>query len=227
VGAEPYFQDPSGAIWCGDAFAFLAGMSDDSVDLTLTDPPYNEVNRETSGLRSLDKGEADSASVDLVALASELDRVTRGSVYVWCGYEQASPLVVEFNRLGRATRVGVWHKTNPSPMNGEKFWLSGVELCVFAHGPKAYFDRACQAPVWKGPSRRTTVHPTEKPLWLMQELVQASCAPGGVVFDPFLGSGATAEAAVLNGRRFLGVEMNPEYCDLAVGRLAQQTLALA
>ena len=219
-----YYSDDLTTLHHGDAWELLATFAEKSFDLTLTDPPYNEVNRASSGLRLLDKGNADSAVVDLGRRAGDLDRVTRGASYVWCGYEQVSGLVGAFNRHGRATRVGVWHKTNPSPMNGEKFWTSGVELCVFAHGPKAFFDRSCSAPVWKGATEREPRHPTPKPVWLMQELVQASCAPGGTVFDPFAGSGSTLVAAKNNGRRAVGIELDDAYCRVVADRLAQDVL---
>lgn len=69
-----------------------------------------------------------------------------------------------------------------------------------------------------------TVHPTVKPLDLMQYLVRLVCAPGGWVLDPFMGSGSTGCAAIAEGMRFVGIEQSQEYADIAVGRLV---LALA
>ena len=222
----PYYEDEAVTLHHGDTWEILPTLAAKSFDMSLTDPPYNEVNRRNvvNGMRSFDKGTADSAVVDLVRLAEELDRVTRGAIYVWCGYEQVSALVAAFNSHGRTTRVGVWQKTNPSPMHGDKFWTSGVELCVFAHGPKAFFDRFCKPPVWQGPTERESRHPTPKPVWLMQELVQASCAPGGTVFDPFCGSGSTLLAAKNNGRRSVGIELDETYCQVATARVSQDVL---
>ncbi len=53
----------------------------------------------------------------------------------------------------------------------------------------------------------------------MRWLVRLVCAPGGVVLDPFMGSGSTGVAALLEGMRFVGIEQSQEYADLAVGRL--------
>lgn len=75
-----------------------------------------------------------------------------------------------------------------------------------------------------GKGRHVTTHPTCKPLDLMRYLVRLVCAPGGTVLDPFMGSGSTGCAAVLEGMRFVGVELSEEYADIAVGRLR---LALA
>lgn len=69
--------------------------------------------------------------------------------------------------------------------------------------------------------RERADHPTQKPLEIIERMVKASCPPGGVVFDPFMGSGTTAVAAQRCGRDFVGFELNPDYCALAEGRLRE------
>ena len=64
-----------------------------------------------------------------------------------------------------------------------------------------------------------TPHPTQKPEKLLAKLILASSKPGDTVFDPFLGSGSTSVTAKKLGRRWLGVEQNPDYCALAECRL--------
>ncbi|MDR0867122.1 MAG: site-specific DNA-methyltransferase [Planctomycetota bacterium] len=63
-------------------------------------------------------------------------------------------------------------------------------------------------------------HPTQKPLELLDRMILASCPQGGLVFDPFMGSGTTAVAAKQNGRNYVGFELNPDYCRIAEERLA-------
>jgi site-specific DNA-methyltransferase (adenine-specific) len=63
-------------------------------------------------------------------------------------------------------------------------------------------------------------HPTQKPLEIIERMVKASCPPGGVVLDLFMGSGTTALAARRCGRHFVGFELNPEYCAIIAERLA-------
>jgi len=64
-------------------------------------------------------------------------------------------------------------------------------------------------------------HPTQKPLEIIERMLKASCPPGGVVLDPFMGSGTTALAAKRTGRRFTGFELNPAYCEVIQRRLAE------
>lgn len=204
----------------GDCLDVLRSMPDASVDAVVTDPPYNEVNRKTGGLRAIDKGGADSLPVDVPTLAVEFARVCRGSVYVWCGTEQVSAWRSAFVQARMTTRQCVWEKTNPSPMNAQSMWLSSLELCVFARKPKAVFNRFYESPIWRGPSERVDGHPTPKPTWLMHNIVDASTEFGATVLDPFCGSGTTGVACVQTGRKFIGIELDPGYCELARRRIA-------
>lgn len=64
-------------------------------------------------------------------------------------------------------------------------------------------------------------HPTQKPVEIVERMVLASCPPGGLVLDPFMGSGTVAQAALAHGRRVAGFEMNPEYFAIAQQRAAR------
>jgi DNA modification methylase len=220
----PYYDDGTCVIYHGDARDVLPSLS--PVELVLTDPPYNVVNRADEGLRSLDRGSADSANIDVGWLVGAVARLTTGSVYVWCGSEQLSPLRAGLVTAGMSTRTCVWHKSNPSPMNGERMWLSALELCVFGRRPKAAFEPHCEAPIWFGPTEPRDDHPTAKPEWLFKRLVLASSVKGGTVLDPFMGSGTTLRAAKDLGRKAIGIELEERYCEIAARRLGQEVLAL-
>ena len=62
-------------------------------------------------------------------------------------------------------------------------------------------------------------HPTVKPIKLMQYLIKLITPPGGVVLDPFAGSGSTGVAAISLGFKFIGIEREPEYCEIAKRRI--------
>lgn len=208
-------------LYQGDCMKTIKNMPNDSVQLIVTDPPYNEVNRDTNGLREINKGVADSSIIDIDTLVLEFSRICTGSVYVWCGTEQVSAWRRSFVESGWSTRQCVWHKTNPSPMNGEHIWLSGVELCIYAKKPKATFNKFCATPVWKGPSKPKEInHPTNKPLWLMETLIEASSNPDDIVFDPFMGSGTTGVACMNLNRKFIGIELDNKYFNVAYKRIS-------
>lgn len=68
----------------------------------------------------------------------------------------------------------------------------------------------------------SAVHPTQKPLGIVQPLLKASCPPGGIVLDPFLGSGTTAVAAIECGAAFVGMEVRADYAAVAQRRIAAE-----
>lgn len=197
-------------------------IPDGSVDLVLTDIPYGEVNRESNGLRTLDKEAADIVTFDLSELTQTLCRKTKGSVYIFCGIEQVSEIRKTMVNYGLSTRLIIWEKTNPSPMNGDKLWLSGVECCVFGKKSGAVFNEFCKNTVFRYPSGSSKIHPTQKPIDLFRRFVIASSNVGGVILDPFIGSGTTAIAAIREKRHFIGFELNKEYYDKACERIKRE-----
>lgn len=210
--------------WCvvtGDCLDILPTLPDGCVDAVVTDIPYGEVNRDGGGLRVLDKGAADATTFDHSWATRESARISTGSVYIWCGTEQVSDIRRTMVGLDMTTRLCVWEKSNPSPMNGEHFWLSSVEACVFGRHSRSHFGRFCESPVWRGPSCRESPHPTPKPFWLMRISVEASVPDDGVVLDFCCGGGSTGVAAIKTGRRFIGIEIDPAYADIARRRIAE------
>lgn len=205
----------------GDCLVLMRELADRCVDAVITDIPYGEVNRQSGGLRNLDKGIADIATFDTEELAAVFARLATGTVYSFCGTEQVSGIRATFVSSEMLTRLCIWEKPNPSPMNGDKFWLSSIECCVFGRKPKAPFNEFCVSPVWRNNVQREQEHPTQKPVELMARLVSASTNEFDTILDPFCGSGTTLVAAKKLGRHYLGFEISAEYCEISRRRLAE------
>lgn len=203
----------------GDCVDSMKSIPDKSVDLIVTDIPYGECSRKSSGLRKLEYGLADVVDFDLVAVLSELNRVCKGSFYVFCGQGQLSRVREIFLGFGLITRCGVWEKSNPSPMNGSRFWLSGVEMVVMAKNKNAYFNEHCKNTVFKHPTTPSKMHPTQKPVKLMERFILASSRENDAVLDCFMGSGTTGVACVNTNRRFIGIEKDARYFKIAQERI--------
>jgi len=203
----------------GDCIELMKGLPDKSIDLVLTDIPYNEANRTSNGLRNLDKSIADIETFDLERFLSEITRVCKGSYYIFCGFQQLSQIDGYFRRNKISRRCIVWEKTNPSPMNAKSIWLSGIELCVYGKHPKATFNSFYRNTVLKYPSGRSKIHPTEKPIKLLSELISVSSNEGDTILDPCMGSGSTIEACLRLNRNVIGYELDKEYYAVAKNRI--------
>lgn len=209
-------------IYLGDCLELMKEIPDNSIDCVLTDIPYNECNRAGNRLRNLDKSKADIGDFDLEELTSLLCDKTKGSIYMFCGINQVSEIRKTMTARGISTRVIVWEKTNPSPMNGDVIWLSGIELCVFGKKKGATFNYHCRNTVLRYPCGSGKVHPTQKPINLFRELILASTKEGDVILDPFIGSGTTAIACIREKRHYIGFELNKEYYENAQNRISNE-----
>lgn len=207
-------------LYNNECIEVMRDMRNDSVDLTLTDIPYEFVNREDNGLRNLNKGLADVKTFDLKEFLDEVTRVTRGTVIIFCGKEQVSPIHEYFHRLPKGTvRQGIWKKSNPMPSNGQYVYLSGIENFVWYRKPGGTFNAHCKNPVLEHPSGSSKIHPTEKNHELLRELIIDNSNEGDIVFDPCFGSGSTGLVSLQENRKFIGIELDKRYFDIAKERL--------
>ena len=125
-----------------------------------------------------------------------------------------------------------WHKSNPVPACGNKY-LTDTEFILFFRekGVKIGGEFKTKFTYYVTPlnqaDKKRYGHPTIKSLEIVQNLIINSSEPGDIVFDPFLGSGTTAIAAVNTGRHYIGFEMDPDYFDIACRRLDETEMAVS
>lgn len=204
----------------GDCMNIMQNMEDNSVDFTLTDIPYNAVNRVDNGLRNLDKDKADVINFDLQEFVKEIYRVSKNSLCIFCGKEQFSTIYEYFASQKGTVRPVIWRKTNPSPMNGQFIYLSGIEMAVwFKKSGSKTFNAHCKNSVFDYPNGRSKLHPTEKNHGLLKELILDNTNDGDIVFDPCCGSGSHCLVAKENGRNYIGLELDLEYFNISKNRL--------
>lgn len=193
----------------------LEGMKlikDNEIDFVLTDIPYNAVNRDSNGLRNLDKEDADILTFDLNTFLQEVYRVSKNSICIFCGKEQFSEIYSFFANKKGTVRPIVWEKTNPSPMNGQYVYLSGVELAVwFKKTGAKTFNAHCKNTVFKFPNGKRKIHPTQKNLKLFENLILDNTNEKDIVLDTCLGGGTTILACKNTNRNFIGFELNEKY----------------
>jgi site-specific DNA-methyltransferase (adenine-specific) len=132
---------------------------------------------------------------------------------IWFGVKSPKKYYFNVEAVKVKRKVLAPYKENGKPKDWEKTDNGNFRI---TH-PSNFWDDI-SIPYWSMPEN--TDHPTQKPEKLIAKLILASCPEGGVVFDPFLGSGTSAVVAKKLGRKYCGIEMNTEYCCLAEKRLA-------
>ena len=213
-------------IYNDDCMNVMSKMSNDCVDLVLTDIPYGEVNEKESDsdipIRKFNKFEADIMTFDLQEFLKEIYRVCKQSFYIFCGQTQYSEIDLFFRKLGLITRTIIWEKTNPSPVNGDKFWISGIEICCFSRKSNATWNGGVKNSVIRYPVEKSKVHPTQKNVKMFRDLIKCSSNINDIVFDPCMGVGTAGIASIQLGRKFIGSEMNKEHFEMAKRKIENE-----
>lgn len=219
----------------GDCLELMKDMEDNSVDLIITDPPYNiDVhNGSYSGCLSeyyadqLRNGLKDiSAGYDIRTYNSEFVRVlNKCSIYIFMSKAQL-PEYLDFyvRELGWKYDFLFWIKNDAMPSYQNKY-MNDLELCVWFHKKlkawrPANYDDGRSWYMSASISYKKHGHPTTKPLSFIQRMIRNSSKEGDIVFDPFMGSGTTGVACELLGRDFIGMEINKDYFKVAEKRIA-------
>jgi adenine-specific DNA-methyltransferase len=206
----------NGVVINGDCNNVLKTIASESIDLVLTDPPYLVSYRDRSGRTVAN----DSEPENVLGAFDDLHRVLKPNSFCisFYGWNRVDAFFHAWRHAGFAP-VGhiVWRKDYASSTRFLK--AHHEQAYVLAKGrPATPAEPLEDVRPWEYTGNRA--HPTEKAVSILTPLIEAFSRPGGVVLDPFAGSGSTLVAASLSGRRYLGIELEQRYCQLAEKRLA-------
>jgi site-specific DNA-methyltransferase (adenine-specific) len=211
----------------GDCLEIMAEIEDGSVDLVLTDPPYGmsfQSNRRVA--RDKFAKIANDTSLDwLDAFFAECDRVMRAdtAIYCFCSWHHVDVFKQTFERRFTLKNVLVWNKNNHGSGDLTGAYAPRHEFVLFGHKGRSLLREKRVPDVFDFPKIPSSklVHPTEKNIDMLEVFVRNSSDAGDTVLDPFMGSGTTGVAAMQAGRRFIGIEMDAGYFDIAERRIME------
>jgi DNA modification methylase len=241
---KPYYEHAGVAIYHGDCLEVLPTLEAGSVDITITSPPYNTLPDEhkPSGIH----GKRKTGVNKWIARAANgyADNKPEGLYQAWLAH-----VVAECARVSKGL-VWVNHKVRyrnkqavhpvrflPFPIYAEVIWdrRGSMALNCKRYAPSHEALWAFGEPHWWNDSLNTLLsvwplsfdrgdndHPCAFPVEIAKRPIESSCPPGGLVLDPFLGSGTTLVAAKLCNRRAIGIELEEKYCEIAARRLQQE-----
>jgi site-specific DNA-methyltransferase (adenine-specific) len=225
----PYYDADGITLYAGDCLKVLPNLA--PVDVVITDPPYNV----GKAYASHDDNLPPDAYLEWLRARLAACATLAGEVVYFPGRNNLLATLEVLHGTGlRPVRVLGWHKRE---FAGD-MWNGGPAMCW----EPVVWASSAQRPAFNklfGPWGRDflvinathgdpffKLHPCPKPVEVMRWLVGLFCPPGGTVLDPFAGTGATLRAAKDLGRKAVGIELEPAYCDAAIHRLGQGVLAL-
>lgn len=215
----------------GDCMHTLAVMADDSVDLILSDPPYRVISGGANkrpanfgyGVSVLAKNDGKIFQHNDIQVRTYLPQLFRvlkpgGHCYLMTNNLNLRDLLNAAKEAGFGFHnLLAWRKNTATP---NRWYMKEIELtCMFYKVPSRNINDCGAKQVFEADNPRGKVHPTEKPISLMQHYVENSSLPGELVLDPFMGSGTTGVACTNTGRRFIGIEKDPEFFKIAERRI--------
>ena len=214
---------PINEVVCGDCLEVLKTFPDESIDLIVTDPPYflpaahyqtrTQFRRNFSDLGILEHFFKLTFQLFSHILKKE------GIIYVFCDGQSYPLFYYHLYPYCKSLRPLVWDKK--TSINGYS-WRHQHELIIFAEMPNAKPVPSGDGDILKenAVAIGQRLHPAEKPVELIKKLIGKSSKENDVVLDPFCGSGTTCLASKILNRQWVGIDVSPEYCEIARKRLS-------
>lgn len=207
-------------LYLGDSREILLALG--RVDAVITDPPYEFV-AIGGGLGGKCQVYKDIYKAGLhEGFDPDLVKDCAPSIIVFCAKAQMRRMIEFAEANGFRWNLTTFNKTNPTPLCGANYLPDTEYIFHFWKGVRLGGGYADKSRFWVGPtSGDSKLHPTIKPVGLMEKLVRVSIdhdAP--TILDPFMGSGTTGVACANLGRRFIGIEIEEKYFDVALRRIA-------
>lgn len=222
-------------IHLGDCYELIKQIPDNSIDLILTDPPY-DFHCGTINKTGIFKNRYVAPGKEIVnmninsgydmSILKEFIRVLKNiNIFLWCNKEQIKDYLNYFSNYDVSFEILTWHKTNPTPLTKNTF-LPDTEYCLYFREKgkvklndgydlksKYYITSTNKA------DKDNYLHPTIKPLEIIKKQILHTTQENDIVLDCFCGSGTTCLAAQETNRQFIGIEVDPKYHKIAVNRL--------
>lgn len=223
-------------IYNEDCKNVMQRMEENSIDLICTDPPYMIRARRMSGLGGFLNGkeslkghvfEHDAIDIkDYIELFYKILKIG-GHCYVMCnGYNFLHFLDVIRGSRFKFCKMLIWDKQN---VIANQYYMNGFEYIFFLYKEKAVPINNCgTSDILKFANIKTkdswgnNIHNSQKPVSLMQCLIENSTKEGEIVLDPFMGSGTTAIACMRSNRHYIGCEIDPKYYKVTIDRIERE-----
>ena len=213
-------------IYNEDCLEGMKRIPDKSVDLIITDPPYLMDYQSGRRKNKFDKIIGDKDSHQLISdCVDEYYRVLKddSAIYMFCSWHHVDFFKKEFEKYFNLKNILVWNKNNHGSGDLKGSYAPKYEFVLFGHRGRALHKtkRVPDVLNYSKVSGSVSLHPTQKPIDLLEHFILNNSEENGIILDTFMGSGTTAIACINTNRNFIGFEMDKKYYDIANNRIAE------
>jgi site-specific DNA-methyltransferase (adenine-specific) len=214
-----------------DCLQYFEKIENKSIDFVCIDPPY-ELDNHGGGQSKEMKRQLNDLHIDFISkgfdiekVFDEIERVSKVmNMICFCSNKQVSKIMNYWEQKKYSVTLLVWDKPNPIPFGNGKH-ISNLEFMIYVRGKGATFNNLGVAEQKKtfnypSPSSSKRLHPTEKPIELLERLIKLHTKENDIVLDCFAGSFSTAEACQRLNRKGIFIEIKNEYYQKGINRLS-------
>lgn len=208
----------------GDCLERMKEIEHGSVDLVLTDPPYGMSFQSNYRKKRYNGIINDDHLGWLDEFVDELyNACAFGSAqYVFCSFHNVDLFKQAFARKFKVKNLLVWEKNNTSMGDLKGDFAPKVEFVLLMHKGRAMIRGKRDPNIFRFNRTQNNLHPTQKPVDMCEYLVSKFSDAGQSVLDPFMGSGTTGVACMRTGRKFIGIEKDADYFEIAKQRIESE-----
>jgi len=211
-----------------DCLEGMKQIEDKSIDLIVTDPPYlmNYKSRRRVVLKQFDYILNDTNCEELISeYIRECFRILKfnTAIYMFCSWHHIDFFKQEFEKYFKLKNLIVWNKNNHGSGDLKGSYAPKYEFILYGHKGRSLFREKripdvinCNKVISK-----KLMHPTEKPISLLELFIKNSSDANNIIFDGFAGSGTTAIATINTGRNYIGFELDKNYYNIANNRIKE------
>ena len=205
----------------GDCFELLQDIPNESVDMVLTDPPYGMNFQSEYRKHKYEKIMGDSDLAWLDYFVNEIYRVSKPNTahYVFCSFHHIDKFKQAIERKFKIKNILTWVKNNTSMGDLKGDFAPKTEFIIFFHKGRRLINGKRDPNVLEFKRTRNELHPTQKPVDMTEYLIGKFSDEGDLILDPFMGSGTTGVACLNTNRRFIGMELEEDYFNIAKERI--------
>ena len=215
------YKDDKGMLFNGDCLEIMKNIRNNSIDLVLTDPPYGiDLTPQRNGGKFKDTKIKNDDNLDwLDSYVEEIYRISKNICVFFCGWQHIDKFKIAFEKRFVIKNILIWDKDWFGMGNNYRPNYEMIILCCKTNLTIPSNNKS-NILTYRRLSPQKLTHSCEKPIDLLSDLISELSKEGDIVLDTFMGSGSTIDSAKRLNRKYIGIELDEDYFNIAKERIS-------